>query len=872
MGGTQSVVAPGTTTGITSGSTAGDQPSMRFENFLMYYNPLHYIISSSSLFNSDPSSSRGGQLDLPSAGTAGTLENHLLQQQNDKNLMASTGATPAAALGVVSADQDAIPGKIDDPAAAVLAVAAAASQPSWIPSYLIWTQILGVVIYVLFVTFKLGFPREYVVIQTQEVKRETKRWPVCLGHALVFYLLRPVCCFFGKPGIALYERFLRSFTVRHNSWDVPYKSKRAAQRQVLLWCRFWGVQTEPWVWDRQPSDYVSKNDFFTRTYAKKYLPQMGRAQIVSPVDGVCTWFRSTIDMPKQLKNDAFWDLASIGIPNSERYERNPACMLYLAPNDYHCFHAPVTGKVIHCTMFPDFWSGTVKSDIWGSVNILAQHRRVVVVFEVKAPTSDRKMKRSTTSSSATSLRATQSYRSVASSWLPEKQGRGDKEQIEMTESRNSATEQELPQDQENDRARTQIDEEEALTSGSSSAIDSEMSSGNFTALSTPQPDVEVLDHMSSSPDDGGPGLLSSPVEEENGSSLSGSPARSSTSAGPGVEQEDSVHRRRLGATSSSSFTPTRTAGSSDGTKNASPGTAETNPSRRKEAAAASSGFSTTTPVTPGNANVVSNEEDKNNLASLPALFPARTSSAASFQSTDSGISSTTRQQQQNQQVPRKKYVAMVIVGGITVDSIRMDIHCDIDKSSRTKEKQQQFEADDDWLDCNAPLHHPNSTAVLDDSTTESSSQEEDDHDGSSKNSGENVESSLNNRLRSGKPALTQLPAAASTASTASMLSEEDVELQEDRNVDEVENSQTSGKNLSGGQAGSSSNSSKTSTSKRQYVRKGDKIGCFARGGSLVAMFFSHSVRLDPAVTQTREKFGPMDFKLHFGESLGSMLF
>lgn len=55
------------------------------------------------------------------------------------------------------------------------------------------------------------------------------------------------------------------------------------------------------------------------------------------------------------------------------------------------------------------------------------------------------------------------------------------------------------------------------------------------------------------------------------------------------------------------------------------------------------------------------------------------------------------------------------------------------------------------------------------------------------------------------------------------------------------------------------------------MRKGDKIGCFARGGSLVAMFFSDEVRLSAHVDEAREQYGAIDFKLHYGEDLADLV-
>ncbi|CAD7956378.1 unnamed protein product [Amoebophrya sp. A25] len=641
-----------------------------------------------------------------------------------------------------------------------------APEPSWIPSYVVSLQLFGILVYVLVVTVQLGYPREYVVIKTQEVKREKKRWPVCLGHALIFYLLRPACCFFGRPGMHLYERFLRWFTTHHNSWDKPYRNAKAAQRQVLLWCRFWGVQVEPWVWDRQPGGYTSKNDFFTRTYSKEWMPKMGSSQVVSPVDGVCTWFACTRDMPKRLKNDAFWDLSSIGIPDSDRYEKNPACMLYLAPNDYHCFHAPVTGRVVHCEMFPDFWSGTVKSDIWGSVNILAQHRRVVVVFEVRSPTA------SSASGSRSSLmlspRASHSRRRLGS----RKTETGSRQSVQTVCSTD--------------------DQEEAAKNAEEAVADD-----GESATETPLP--------SASPS--GSSVIS---DETATQSCEGSPARDC----------------RTASVSAAAVLFPSARGRADGEA---PETIGPDPGEEKIIRSSS--------VSPETENAGREKEDRHkvhseeaNRSSLKARGPTTStvssSSRASMRRARSFSTPTAKgalentfagelspeSDRQARGMPTREYVAMVIVGGITVDSIRMDIPCKKAAVDRYGKRRHQADEDEDWLHTCGSDIDPTASGAVD-------------------------------------------------------------ELSSDETTDEDESPSQDGvgpKQVSGS-ASSLLSPSKRRRQQQPYVRKGDKIGCFARGGSLVAMFFSRPVQLQSHIAATRKQFNNIDFKLNFGESLGTMV-
>lgn len=93
------------------------------------------------------------------------------------------------------------------------------------------------------------------------------------------------------------------------------------------------------------------------------------AKIVSPCDAVIQWYHHLPELPKQVKNEHF-TIKECGIPNWERYQAGPAAMLYLSPADYHCFHAPVDGKITHCSLLDqDKYSLCVYFSVFENVNI-----------------------------------------------------------------------------------------------------------------------------------------------------------------------------------------------------------------------------------------------------------------------------------------------------------------------------------------------------------------------------------------------------------------------------------------------------------------------------------------------------------------------
>eukprot|EP00966_Prymnesium_polylepis_P327919 7383743-Prymnesium_polylepis.2 len=90
-------------------------------------------------------------------------------------------------------------------------------------------------------------------------------------------------------------------------------------------------------------------------------------------------------MPRLVKNDRF-TIADCGLPDTDAYEAHPCLILYLAPVDYHCYHAPI-GGTISClrTLGVETHSASVKPYIYEHINILAVNRRALLVIESADP-------------------------------------------------------------------------------------------------------------------------------------------------------------------------------------------------------------------------------------------------------------------------------------------------------------------------------------------------------------------------------------------------------------------------------------------------------------------------------------------------------
>ena len=223
-----------------------------------------------------------------------------------------------------------------------------------------------------------GSAEPYRVVKTGETEKETRPATDAVFHVLFF-----VWGVFGRRGW-LYQHLLRALNREYDAWDTPFAALGIdASSAVLAYCAKYGVQVEPWVWSKPASEYTTQNDWFARKYRSELSPErnLGDAAVLMPATAVASWYSSAAALPALVKNEQF-TLEGSGAPEPERYRAHPCCILYLAPVDYHCYHAPIGGAVAHCELLGlDGHSASVKPYIYQHVNILSRNRRAVIVLQ-----------------------------------------------------------------------------------------------------------------------------------------------------------------------------------------------------------------------------------------------------------------------------------------------------------------------------------------------------------------------------------------------------------------------------------------------------------------------------------------------------------
>ena len=222
--------------------------------------------------------------------------------------------------------------------------------------------------------------RPFHILKTDQIDCEIRPPSDGVWHVLAF-----IWRVFGSG--RLYQAFLRWLNRKYLHWDTRFEDLgQNAATEVLSYCRTYGVQVEPWVWEKSAGEYTTMNEWFTRKYAGPHAPErnLGTSHVLSPATAVVTPFPSVREMPQIIKNEQF-HIRDVGIPEHEQYVEHPCYILYLAPADYHCYHAPFAGTVVSCAFASlGTHSASVKPYIYEHINVLETNRRAILVLEQAA--------------------------------------------------------------------------------------------------------------------------------------------------------------------------------------------------------------------------------------------------------------------------------------------------------------------------------------------------------------------------------------------------------------------------------------------------------------------------------------------------------
>ena len=133
--------------------------------------------------------------------------------------------------------------------------------------------------------------------------------------------------------------------------------------------------------EKNPLNYQSLNDFFTRPLIKELRPL--ETGFVSPVDGRCAiWGEVNHRTVMQAKNISY-SLAELLASNgwAELFDGGSQATIYLAPDDYHRIHAPCDCRLL-AMHFVSGAKHSVALPLLGQIpRIFAANERLVCLFD-----------------------------------------------------------------------------------------------------------------------------------------------------------------------------------------------------------------------------------------------------------------------------------------------------------------------------------------------------------------------------------------------------------------------------------------------------------------------------------------------------------
>ncbi|MEY3014349.1 MAG: hypothetical protein RIT45_3084 [Pseudomonadota bacterium] len=159
------------------------------------------------------------------------------------------------------------------------------------------------------------------------------------------------------------------------TWQPPKPVLGAA---IRTFSRAWGVELHEA--ERPVDDYVSFQDFFTRTLKEGARPVAQERDVVaSPADGKLSAFGPLGDgRLVQAKGVEYALDALLGDSvDADPYRHGSYAVVYLAPNNYHRVHVPLRGTLTHWRYIPGALYPVNKIGLSNVPGLFARNERIV---------------------------------------------------------------------------------------------------------------------------------------------------------------------------------------------------------------------------------------------------------------------------------------------------------------------------------------------------------------------------------------------------------------------------------------------------------------------------------------------------------------
>ncbi len=130
--------------------------------------------------------------------------------------------------------------------------------------------------------------------------------------------------------------------------------------------------------------YPDFNTFFTRRLKPQARPLAESSEIiVSPVDGTVSAHGSIEETRMLQAKGRFYSLIELlgGEIHAEPYRHGMFMTLYLSPQDYHCVHMPVSGRLTQMTYVPGRLFSVAPDTVTTIPRLFARNERVITHFD-----------------------------------------------------------------------------------------------------------------------------------------------------------------------------------------------------------------------------------------------------------------------------------------------------------------------------------------------------------------------------------------------------------------------------------------------------------------------------------------------------------
>ena len=138
--------------------------------------------------------------------------------------------------------------------------------------------------------------------------------------------------------------------------------------------------------DRDPANYASFNDFFTRALKPGARPLAPEPALLSPVDGRISQLGAIKgDTIFQAKGRSYSTGALLADSAAARaYTDGRFATIYLAPHNYHRIHLPCDARLIHGQFVPGRLLSVRPATVAAIDQLFARNERLVLHFETAA--------------------------------------------------------------------------------------------------------------------------------------------------------------------------------------------------------------------------------------------------------------------------------------------------------------------------------------------------------------------------------------------------------------------------------------------------------------------------------------------------------